>query len=173
MLNIKLLNKKLKVFFQKHLLYVELLVELLLDPDLRLLLGGHVGLDQALGLLLDSPHLGLLLAWLHDDQATRISSSYWTLIQNGTDLSTSHWNYKGTQHLHFSSKLSVVGPWHESFMGSLSFNFASQHFRKVDFLCWSNIGFYVFKVQKHPIKNSSFLPSFNLLFNSRLQFCHQ
>ena len=77
-----------------------------------------------------------------------------------SELSTSHWNYKGTQHLHFSSKLSVVGPWHESFMGSLSFNFASQHFRKVDFLCWSNIGFYVFKVQKHPIKTPLFfLPS--------------
>ena len=87
-----------------------------------------------------------------------------------SELSTSHWNYKGTQHLHFSSKLSVVGPWHESFMGSLSFNFASQHFRKVDFLCWSNIEFYVFTVQQHPIKNSSFLLSFNLMFNSRLHF---
>ena len=48
-------------FFLKCLLNVKLLIELLLDPDLRLLLGRHVGLDEALGLLLDAPHLCLFL----------------------------------------------------------------------------------------------------------------
>ena len=43
----------------------------------------------------------------------------------------------------------------ESFMGSLPFNFVSQHFRGRLFML-SNIGFYVFTVQQHPIKNSSF-----------------
>ena len=49
-------------------------------------------------------------------------------------------------------RLSVV----ESFMGSLPFNFVSQHFRGRLFML-SNIGFYVFAVQQHPIKKT--LPS--------------
>ena len=39
----------------------------------------------------------------------------------------------------------------ESFMGSLPFNFVSQHFRGRLFML-SNIGFNVFTVQQHPIK---------------------
>ena len=39
----------------------------------------------------------------------------------------------------------------ESFMGSLPFNFVSQHFSGRLFIL-SNIGFYVLTVQQHPIK---------------------